>query len=417
MKPTIPHLVSGDRTLRRAERLSRKHDQFNEAFIQELLAEHPDLLPVRLLRPDAGNLLCIGREVPTRSGSIDNLYLSSTGYVVVVETKLWRNPQSRREVFGQLIDYVQNVVKFDWKQLEDVWNGYRGKTGQSTVRLFDAIGDLEDQEHEFIERVEHALRRGELIGLVVGDGIDPRLQDLFSHFDKTTHLGYSLGVVSLHCYQMPGSEGMLVLPELVQSVEPVQRAYIRIELTKELTDLAASVEKVVRLNSEDERPVEAERLRSDRRIMLNEDVFFGALSSAVGRECSDRVRTFVTQLADAGLEPVFKSATLMLKVPAPPGKRLGASLLALEKSGFIYNSDHGPNQMGRWDWTEDRIDATLGKFWRDLHALDSRFSLTGISHLNRREFLPLTEVLPHLDEIQVLLEETAREIDRMAEEG
>jgi hypothetical protein len=81
-------------------RLPRVHDRFDERFIQELLVTYPELLPVAQFRPDIGDLVCIGREVPTRdSGTIDNLYLSTAGYVVVVETKLWRNPQSRREVF------------------------------------------------------------------------------------------------------------------------------------------------------------------------------------------------------------------------------------------------------------------------------------------------------------------------------
>lgn len=41
-------------------------------------------------------LLSLGREIPTPVGSIDNLFLSRNGYLVVVETTLWRNPEARR---------------------------------------------------------------------------------------------------------------------------------------------------------------------------------------------------------------------------------------------------------------------------------------------------------------------------------
>lgn len=61
------------------DRLPREHTKFNEQFLQALLADHPELLPIEDLRDDVGYLLCIGREVVVLSGVIDNLYLSTTG--------------------------------------------------------------------------------------------------------------------------------------------------------------------------------------------------------------------------------------------------------------------------------------------------------------------------------------------------
>ena len=102
MTATKPFLIGTDGMARSATRLPRVHEHFDERFIQELLVDHPQLLPAATFRPDIGELVCIGREVPTRnSGSIDNLYLSTMGYIVVVETKLWRNPQGRREVVSR----------------------------------------------------------------------------------------------------------------------------------------------------------------------------------------------------------------------------------------------------------------------------------------------------------------------------
>jgi len=69
-------------------------------------------------------LISIGREVPTNAGSIDNLYLSSQGYLILVETKLWRNPEARREVVGQIIDYAKEISKWSFKQLEDQVRSY-----------------------------------------------------------------------------------------------------------------------------------------------------------------------------------------------------------------------------------------------------------------------------------------------------
>ena len=54
------------------DRLPREHTKFNEQFLQALLADHPELLPIEDLRDDVGYLLCIGREVVVPSGVIDS---------------------------------------------------------------------------------------------------------------------------------------------------------------------------------------------------------------------------------------------------------------------------------------------------------------------------------------------------------
>jgi hypothetical protein len=51
----------------------------------------------------------------------DNLYLSTGGYPVLVETKLWRNPQARREVVSQALDYVKDLVNRDFAWLAERW--------------------------------------------------------------------------------------------------------------------------------------------------------------------------------------------------------------------------------------------------------------------------------------------------------
>jgi len=85
-------------------RLQKAHEKFDEAFLQELLVDHPELIPVDEFRPDVGDLLCIGREVSVGgAGSIDNLYLSTGGYPVIVETKLWRNPRHAGKFFPKFL--------------------------------------------------------------------------------------------------------------------------------------------------------------------------------------------------------------------------------------------------------------------------------------------------------------------------
>ena len=45
-------------------------------------------------------------EVNCGYGSIDNLFLTPTGDIILVETKLWSNAKARREVVAQALDYA-----------------------------------------------------------------------------------------------------------------------------------------------------------------------------------------------------------------------------------------------------------------------------------------------------------------------
>lgn len=414
MPQTEPFLIGLDSIAQRCARLPRTHQRFDERFIQDLLATHPALLPVAALRPDIGDLICIGREVPTRdSGAIDNLYLSTRGYIVVVETKLWRNPQSRREVISQVLDYVKDIVSRDFDWLESVWKQFCQDRGYSPRPLFDAMSQASNEEleeDEFVDRVHKAIERGDIIALIVGDGIETRLQQLVSHLCRdSAHLRYSLGLVSLRCYQMPNQDELLVLPELVQEVEPVQRAYVRIELDETL----AAHARITSMMDVSQDPTTTKPPR--KRNTLSEDDLYDSLVQSVGPNEADRVRRFIDEVGESGIEPDFKSAAVMLKVPDPNGEGVGASLLAIEKAGWVYNPRHGWRQVQGWGWSDAAVDRTIGAYWRRLYELENRFSVSGMAHTRRARFLPLREVITKLDAIAEAMKKAVAAIQQEAE--
>ena len=57
-------------------------------------------------------------EIETGAGPADILYLTPSGQVVVVETKLWRNPEARREVVGQILDCARQLTGWSFDVLE-----------------------------------------------------------------------------------------------------------------------------------------------------------------------------------------------------------------------------------------------------------------------------------------------------------
>ena len=67
---------------------------------------HPSLLPVDQIEPAFNTVVPICIELPMKSGFLDNLLVTPAGDLALVECKLWRNPEARREVVAQIIHYA-----------------------------------------------------------------------------------------------------------------------------------------------------------------------------------------------------------------------------------------------------------------------------------------------------------------------
>ena len=73
---------------------------YDEGWLQDLLYRHPDSLPIMEINPSFAGLIPICRELSTPAGPLDVLYVTPTGRLVILEAKLWRNPEARRKVIG-----------------------------------------------------------------------------------------------------------------------------------------------------------------------------------------------------------------------------------------------------------------------------------------------------------------------------
>ena len=87
--------------------LSSKGHQYNEAWLQNLLHNNPQSLPTEEIDTAYKNLVPVCTELSTPAGPIDNLFVTPEGKLVVLEAKLWRNPEARRKVIGQILDYAK----------------------------------------------------------------------------------------------------------------------------------------------------------------------------------------------------------------------------------------------------------------------------------------------------------------------
>ncbi|MBI5686550.1 MAG: DUF91 domain-containing protein [Verrucomicrobia bacterium] len=102
----------------------------NELELQTCIARSPFLLASGF---DA-LVATVQREVGLPgAGSLDILNVDEMGLPIAVEVKLARNPQSRREVVAQVLDYVSVLKKLTIDELDDIVKGALTETLQKLV--------------------------------------------------------------------------------------------------------------------------------------------------------------------------------------------------------------------------------------------------------------------------------------------
>ena len=84
--------------------VSGKGSDYDEAFIQKLAFKHRSCLPISEIDRAYEGLIPVCCELNTPAGPLDILYVTPKGRLVIAEAKLWRNPEARRKVVGQILD-------------------------------------------------------------------------------------------------------------------------------------------------------------------------------------------------------------------------------------------------------------------------------------------------------------------------
>ncbi|MBR3144174.1 DUF91 domain-containing protein [Candidatus Saccharibacteria bacterium] len=130
-----------------------------EDELQRLIFEHPELIG-----EEGSELVSIAREVNTSAGRIDVLAMTTNGTITLVEVKLGRNGQSRREVLAQILDYISELADYSYFKLNAATNG----------ELERAVEGLENNA-ELPRIIEDNLRNG-LVRLVIA--VDESNDDL-----------------------------------------------------------------------------------------------------------------------------------------------------------------------------------------------------------------------------------------------
>ena len=279
------------------QRVSHSDRGFTESFIQDLVFQHPDVLPAVDLDETKTPLVPIGREVATDVGPIDALYVSPSGGITVVEAKLWRNPESRREVVGQIIDYAQNLSTWSYERLDQTCRQASGSSLWGLVSARD--GDRSPEaEASFVDAVSRNLSAGRFLLLVVGDGIREEVERMASYVQSTPQLQFHLALVELRIFESLEGAGRVVVPSIVARTAEVTRAVVTVDVAAE-----ASVAVSVSVPNED-----APRARQ----RLSEEEFLAQFPDPEYRSAVDMLIRFASE---RGLVVNIGDRAASLRVP------------------------------------------------------------------------------------------------------
>jgi hypothetical protein len=296
-------LQNGNATLLQRVRFDDK--VFNESWLQDVLFEHPHLLPIGEIEPVFDGLVSLGskdKEISTPAGPIDLLCVNAKGYLTIVETKLWRNPESRREVVGQIIDYSKELAKWSYQDLTQAVRHAGGDPNQDP--LLARLGEPDEGflPADFIDHVSRNLQRGRFLLLIVGDGIQEGVEHMVEFLQKTPQLSFTLALVEMAVFRLHEGrdDALFVQPRIMTRTREVTRAVVEIKVPVDLANVEVTT------------PPERPQVSSTRK-KITEDEFFEQLDKASGPGVVEFARWVMDNAEDHGLRIAWGDAGPMLQ--------------------------------------------------------------------------------------------------------
>ena len=215
---------------------SKEKEFDTEDSLQELIAEHPELLAGDRMRPDDPlRWILVQREMPIEGWAIDLLLMDQHSCPTLVEVKRGDSREGRRTVVGQMLDYASAAaaawsgdtirVAFERDAVDrgsdpdeelGALLGYRGDADMEV-----AANKFEVAANEFWERAATNLEAGRLRLLFVSDKIHSELARSVTFWNAQTKP--HIEVLAVEVKQYPSQSGDALVSRVIGQID-TQRA-------------------------------------------------------------------------------------------------------------------------------------------------------------------------------------------------
>ena len=201
-----------------------------EADIQRLIAAHPEVLAGEAMTPAEPRrwlLVDVEAPVPDSAGGarwfLDVLLLDQDARPTLVEVKRGSNPEVRREVLGQMLDYVAHAERY-WPVgtlRERCEAAHDGREGGFKGALAALLGEDEPDADAFWERVDANLRAANLRLLFAADGIPDELARVVEFLNAQMA---TVEVLAVDIRRFAGGDAATLVPRVIGRTARARRA-------------------------------------------------------------------------------------------------------------------------------------------------------------------------------------------------
>ena len=194
----------------------------SELWLRDTLFENPELIPIEEIDASFGPLVPLCKELHTNVGKIDATFVSPSGRLTIAEFKLWKNPEARRQVVAQSLDYVSALAGWTYADLQREVAKAVHRPGNIPFEAVRKVAGAQLREHQFADTVSRCLNDGRVLVLIVGDGIHEGLGSLTELVNRNTSKAFAFGLVEVAIFQF-GKKKLAIQPRVLARTEIVKR--------------------------------------------------------------------------------------------------------------------------------------------------------------------------------------------------
>ena len=126
-----------------------------------------------------------------------------------MECKLAANPESKRKVIGQILEYASSLWGMSYRELD---GRIRQSKGKSLTELIDDAVAGEWDQSDFEQGVTRSLANGSFLLIIVVDAINDGLRRIIRYVNNCGESAFSLHALELHRFNASGTE--ILVPQL-----------------------------------------------------------------------------------------------------------------------------------------------------------------------------------------------------------
>ncbi len=204
------------------------NSEFDENWLQEKIYNDTSLLEVIDPAYEKIKIVPLCREFSLHNGVsnvfLDILAITETGKLILVECKLWKNPQARREVIAQIVEYATLLKSLSYSDFSARLKKFIKSDDQDPIAYKFKSLDIEFDEAQIIDRISESLKSGRFQLVIAGDGIRSDLINITNTINQGSFFS-DLTLLEI-CIFENKEKNIILLPKVPSKTEIVTKTVI-----------------------------------------------------------------------------------------------------------------------------------------------------------------------------------------------